>query len=58
MIYDERFLDPSTGIMLTPSLNGRECLGNGTWPGYEICCDECDYFMFCHGENKENVPNI
>ena len=44
MIYEEDFLDPSTGIKLTPSPGGRECLGNGMWVGYECCCDECDFF--------------
>lgn len=50
MIYEENYLDPSTGIKLTPSPAGRECLGNGTWVGYECCCDECDFFLQCYSE--------
>lgn len=52
MIYEEDYLDPSTGIKLTPSPGGRECLGNGTWLGYECCCDECDFFLFCYEDEK------
>lgn len=40
-------IDPSTGTKLTPSFRGKECLGNGSWPGYECCCDECDYYLEC-----------
>lgn len=35
---------------LTPSPGGRECLGNGSWPGYECQCDECDDFLTCYPE--------
>lgn len=48
----EDLIDPGTGIKLTPSPGGRECLGNGEWPGYEICCDECDHFFTCFPEEK------
>lgn len=40
-------IDPSTGIKLTPSYQGKDCLGNGNFPGYECCCDECDFFLTC-----------
>ena len=43
-----------TGTVLTPGNGGRECLGNGTFEGYECCCDECDYFMCCF-ENQDSV---
>ncbi len=43
-------LDPSTGIWLTPSFHGAKCLGNGDHPGYECCCDECDFALFCFPE--------
>lgn len=51
-IYEQLFspdelVDPSTGIKLTPSWHGRECLGNGDWLGYECCCDECDHYQVC-----------
>ncbi len=36
-----------TGIILTPSRQGRKCLGNGEHKGYECCCDECDYYLYC-----------
>lgn len=29
---------------LTPSPGGRECLGNGHWPGYECQCPDCDWY--------------
>ena len=35
---------------LTPSPNGRECLGNGSWPGYACVCDECPYALACYDE--------
>ena len=47
MQYEEDLLDPGTGILLTPSLHGRDGLGNGCHPGYECCCDECDYYLEC-----------
>ena len=35
-----------TGTSLTPSRQGKRCLGNGENPQYE-CCDECDYYLYC-----------
>ena len=37
----------ATGTPLTPSRQGRKCLGNGEHPEYECCCDECDYYLYC-----------
>ena len=37
-----------TGIELTPG-EPTVCLGNGE-QGFECCCDECDYFLFCFPE--------
>ncbi len=37
----------ATSTLLTPSRQGRKCLGNGEHPEYEICCEECDYFLYC-----------
>lgn len=48
----EDLIDPSTGTKLTPSYHGRECLGNGSWVGYECCCDECDHYLTCFPEAK------
>ena len=42
--------DPSIPIELSPSLGGKECLGNGDWPGYECCCDECPHYLTCFPE--------
>lgn len=44
-----------SGIILTPSEDGKECLGNGeSFDKYgnriECCCDECDYFLICFPE--------
>lgn len=40
----ERIYHPEIPAELTPSPAGRECLGNGTWPGYECQCPDCDYY--------------
>ena len=50
---EEDRIDPGTGILLTPSLHGEACLGNGLYSGYECCCDECDYFLTCFPDWKE-----
>lgn len=36
-----------TGTPLTPSRQGRKCLGNGENAEYECCCDECEYYLKC-----------
>lgn len=36
-----------TGIILVPGNQGKDCPGNGTDPGMECCCDECDYMQCC-----------
>ena len=44
-----------TGVELMPG-EPTVCLGNGE-QGFECCCDECDYYLFCFPEfnpkNKE-----
>ena len=37
-----------TGVELTPG-DPTVCLGNGE-QGFEFCCDECDYYLFCFPE--------
>ena len=37
-------------IELMPGNEGKECPGNGTVPGIECQCDECDYLMCCTPE--------
>ncbi len=44
-----------TGTPLTPSRQGRKCLGNGEHPEYECCCDECNYFLKCFPEFDERL---
>lgn len=43
---EEQIIDV-TGTPLTPSRQGRKCLGNGEHPEYECCCDNCNYFLYC-----------
>ena len=43
-----------TGVILVPGNQGRDCPGNGTFPGIECCCEECDYFLCC--EEEEPTP--
>lgn len=50
----KELIDP-TGTKLTPSWHGEECLGNGEWPGYECCCDNCDYYLACFPDWKEHT---
>lgn len=37
----------SERVILTPSENGKDCLGNGTHEDIECCCDECEYYLLC-----------
>ena len=43
----KKLIIDQTGTSLTPSRQGKRCLENGEYPGYECCCDECDYFLYC-----------
>ena len=45
-MWREQIIDV-TGTPLTPSRQGRKCLGNGDHPEYECCCDECSYYLKC-----------
>ena len=49
-MQEDGLLDPGTGILLKPGLNGHACPGNGRHPGQECCCDECDHFLTCFPE--------
>ena len=45
-------------IELTPSVGGKDCLGNGekfdeNGEKIDCCCDECDHFMICHKKMLE-----
>ncbi len=37
-----------TGVELMPG-EPAVCLGNGE-QGFECCCDECDYYLFCFSQ--------
>ena len=50
------FIDKSTGTKLTPSWHGEKCLGNGTHPGIECCCDECDFLLVCFRDYNDPFP--
>ena len=58
----EDMIDSSTGILLTPSFHGEDCLGNGEHTGYACCCDECDYYAFRTGvpigENNRKFTSL
>lgn len=45
----EDLIDPTTGALLWPGAPDR-CPGNGADPDYEICCDNCNYFLECFPE--------
>lgn len=45
-----------SGIKLTPGNHGRDCRRNGFHTNsrgktIECCCDECDYFLCCFGDD-------
>lgn len=48
----DSLIDPTTGIPLTPSWHGEDCMGNGEHPDLECCCDECDYYLACFPMEK------
>lgn len=52
LLSPEDLTDP-TGTKLTPSWHGQKCKGNGEHPGVECCCDECDFYLACFPDWKE-----
>lgn len=48
-------IDPDTGIRLTPSCDGKDCLGNGEHG--PCCCDECDFYQLCFPNWKEKFSD-
>ena len=46
------------GVELTPG-EPASCFGNGE-QGFECCCDECDYYLFCFPDfdTKSKEENI
>lgn len=42
-------IDPWTGAELHPG-EPEHCQGNGEDPNFEICCENCNYFLECFPE--------
>lgn len=42
---------------LTPSFRGAACLANGRHPGVECQCDECDFFLECFPDYREELSS-
>ena len=53
---DEQKIIDVTGAELRPG-DPKNCQGNGSHPGYECCCDECDYYLDCFPEWEDGDPN-
>lgn len=49
---EEKKIIDATGAELVPG-DPERCQGNGKDPRFEICCDECDYFLKCFPEYME-----
>ena len=47
-----------SNLKLTPSPYGRDCKGNGEWPGIECQCDECDYYLVCFPDWQERMEQV
>lgn len=41
----ETDVDPS-GTPIAPG-HPKICLGSGSFPGFEVCCDNCPHFLKC-----------
>ena len=39
--------------VLTPSYHGKDCRHNGEHEGFELACDECDFYLECFPDWKE-----
>ena len=50
---EEIFMSEQEEI-LTPSYHGELCLHNGDNLNYEIACDECDFYLTCFLDWKDN----
>ena len=50
------FIDPITGIFLSPGFHGENCPDNGNTEGQEYCCDECDYYLICFPDWEKMIP--
>lgn len=52
---EERIID-GTGAELLPG-DPERCQGNGEHPGFECWCDNCDHFLGCFPNWKEELQN-
>ena len=52
---EKKIIDP-TGAELKPG-DPENCQGNGEHPEFECCCDECDFYLQCYPEQKEEDLN-
>ena len=50
MSKNEKDLIDVTGTPLTPG-DPAACLGGDNHPDHPLCCDECDYYLDCYGED-------
>lgn len=49
-------VDPS-GTPLAPG-HPKICLGSGTFPTFECCCDNCDHYLKCFpAAGRKEEPN-
>ena len=51
---EEKIIDQSTGAELTPG-NPNACQGNGKHKDFEICCDNCDFYLTCFPNWKKGI---
>lgn len=55
---------PGTPIVIdvtgTPLIPGhpKVCLGLGKFPGFDLCCDECDHYQKCYPKWREGIFDV
>ncbi len=50
-------IDMWTGAELHPG-DPKTCQGNGEHPDYEICCDNCNWYLDCFPDWKERLEAV
>ena len=43
-----------TATPLTPSFHGKDCLGNGNWPGHAYRCNGCQHYLTCFPDSNNS----
>lgn len=51
---DVEIVKDVTGTPLAPG-QPKMCLGNGDFPGFECCCDNCDFYLRCFPEEASEL---